>query len=104
MVNTGKKFKEAVFRFTQKMILEEEFPCFDEFPLHQIYKGKGKKDELSNNSYIHSKEWLSRLTEGLVVDNMKEKIPIPDWRPAWTPASRTYISCEKYNCQVHEGG
>ena len=23
LVNTGKKFKEAVFRFTQKMILEE---------------------------------------------------------------------------------
>ena len=75
MVNTGKKFKEAVFSFAQKMILEEEFPsCFDETTLHQIYKGKGKKEELSNNRYIHSKEWLSRLTEGLVVDNMKDKI------------------------------
>ena len=75
LVNTGKKLKEAVFRLAQKMILEEDFPsCFDETTLHQIYKGTGKKEELSNNRYIHSKEWLPRLTEGLVVDNIKNKI------------------------------
>ena len=36
--------------------------------------------------------------------NPKRIFPLPDWWPAWTPAPRTYISCEKFNCKVHEGG
>ena len=42
--------------------------------MHQIYKSKGRKDVLSNSRYIHSKEWLPRLSEGMVVESMKKAI------------------------------
>ena len=70
LLNTGEKFKEAVFKLARRMLLEETFPdCFDLTTLHQIYKGKGKREILSNNRYIHSKEWLPRLVEGMVVSS-----------------------------------
>ena len=75
LVRTGEKFKEAVFRLTKRMLEEEVFPVsFDLTTLHQIYKGKGRKDVLSNSRYIHSKEWLPRLSEGMVVESMKKAI------------------------------
>ena len=55
--------------------MEEEFQSkFDYTTLHQIYKGKGKKELLDNNWYIHSKDWLPRLVEGVIVDEMKDDI------------------------------
>ena len=40
--------------------------------LHMIYKGKGKKEDLTNNRFIHCKEWMARAAEGLVVtDGLK---------------------------------
>ena len=33
-----------------------------------IFKGKGKKENLSDNRFIHSKSWLPRLVEGLIVE------------------------------------
>ena len=75
LVKTGEKFKEGVFRLCRRMIEEEEFPCnFDNTTLHQIFKGKGKREVLSNNRLIHSKEWLPRTVEGMVVDYMKDNI------------------------------
>ena len=75
LVRTGDKFKEAVFSLCRRMLMEEEFPrVFDKTTLHQIYKGKGKKEELGNSRFIHSKDWLPRLVEGIVVEEMKEDI------------------------------
>ena len=75
LIRTGDKFKEAVFRICRRMLEDEIFPTsFDLTTLHQIYKGKGKKEVLGNSRYIHSKEWLPRLTEGMVVEVMKETI------------------------------
>ena len=52
------------------MFEEEVFPSqFKETNLHMIYKGKGKKQELSNNRFIHCKEWMARAAEGLVVSD-----------------------------------
>ena len=34
-----------------------------------IYKGKGRKENLSDNRFIHCKEWLPRAAEGLVVQD-----------------------------------
>ena len=75
LIKTGDKFKDAVYRLCRRMIEEEQFPrSFDNTTLHQIYKGKGKREVLSNNRYIHSKDWLPRTAEALVVDNMKDTI------------------------------
>ena len=75
LIKTGDGFKEAVYRLSKRMLEEEVFPpSFEDTTLHQIYKGRGKKEVLSNSRYIHSKEWLPRLSEGMVVEAMKEVI------------------------------
>ena len=75
LVKAGDKFKEAVFQLCRRMLLEEEFPrAFDYTTLNQIFKGKGRREVLSNNRYIHGKDWLPRITEGMVVEEMKVKI------------------------------
>ena len=74
LVKTGNKFKDAVFKLARRMLIEEVFPgCFEMTTLHQIYKGKGKKEIMSNNRFIHSKEWLPRLVEVMVVEVMKKR-------------------------------
>ena len=75
IIHTGVKFKEAVFKLCKRMLEDVVFPAsFDNTTLHQIYKGKGPKEVLSNSRYIHSKEWLPRLNEGMVVEFMKDII------------------------------
>ena len=69
LVKSSPQFKEQVFKMCQQMIEHEKFPkTFNDTILHMIYKGKGKCEELSNNRFIHSKSWLPRLVEALVVE------------------------------------
>ena len=58
------------------MFMEEKFPMnFSYTTLHMIFKGKGRPDILSNNRFIHCKDWLPRAAEGLVVeDGLKEPL------------------------------
>ena len=51
------------------MIYEEKFPeSFQDTILHMIFKGgKGRRDILTDNRFIHSKSWFPRLVEGQVV-------------------------------------
>ena len=69
LVKASEGFQNVVFKFAQFMIEKEQFPdCFKETTLHMIFKGgKGKRHNLSANRFIHSKFWLPRLVEGLVV-------------------------------------
>ena len=69
LVRSSKRFQDAVFRFTSEMFEKEEFPdCFKETTLHMIFKGgKGKRHNLNDNRFIHSKFWFARAAEGLVV-------------------------------------
>ena len=40
-----------------------------------IYKGRGRRENLSDNRFIHCKSWLPRVVEGLVVeDGLKEAL------------------------------
>ena len=56
------------------MLENEKFPSeFQNTTLHMIYKGKGKKEDLSKNRFIHSKPWFPRLVEGLVVEGALKK-------------------------------
>ena len=75
LVNSGMFFQKEVFRLCLRMIQEEKFPVsFDLTTLHQIYKGKGLREELGNNRFIHSKEWLPRTCDFLVVEKIKQCI------------------------------
>ena len=57
------------------MIEEESFGRkFGETTLYNIYKGKGNKEDLKSMTFIHSKGYLPRTVEAVVVDGMKEEI------------------------------
>ena len=76
-VKAGDSYKSSMYQVVKRMVKEEYFPgSFDNTVLHMIFKGgKGKrKDELKANRFIHSKSWLPRLVEGVVVEEMKPSI------------------------------
>ena len=52
------------------MLDQEEFPeSFNKTTLHIIYKGKGRREDLSCNRFVHCKEWWPRVAESLVVED-----------------------------------
>ena len=52
------------------MFHEEIFPNeFQKTILHMIFKGKGRREILSDNRFIHSYSWFSRTVEGLVISD-----------------------------------
>ena len=69
LVRSGKKFQNAVYKFSREMIEKEKFPdSFKETTLHMIFKGgQGNRHILSDNRFIHSKFWFPRVVEGLIV-------------------------------------
>ena len=75
LIKASKPFQEAVFRFSTIIIEKEEFPrSFKETTLHMIFKGgKGKRENQSENRFIHSKFWFPRLVEGLIVGEGQKK-------------------------------
>ena len=57
------------------MIQEERFgKAFGDTTLYSIYKGKGRKEDLDSMRFIHSKSYLPRTVEAVVVDGMKKDI------------------------------
>ena len=52
------------------MFEEEKFPeSFQNTTLHMIYKGgKGRREMLPSNRFIHSKSWFPRIAEALLVE------------------------------------
>ena len=72
LVKSGETFQKEIFNLCQRLISEEKFPSsFDKTTLHQIYKGKGCREILSNSRFIHSKDWLPRTCDFLVVEKIK---------------------------------
>ena len=77
LTRAGNKFQGVVFKLIQRMFVEETFPsAFQNTTLHMIPKGStARKDVLSENRFIHCKEWWPRAAEGLVVeDGLKEPL------------------------------
>ena len=79
------------------MIIEKEvFPeCFKETTLHMIFKGgKGKRENLSENRFIHSKFWFPRLVEGLIVGEGLKK-PLIDGSSMYQIGGQPGHRCEE---------
>ena len=76
LTKTGQKFQKIVFQMCQRMFKEEAFPeKFQNTTLHMIFKGRGRREVLSDNRFIHCKEWFARAAEALVVkDGLKEAL------------------------------
>ena len=75
IMKASEAFQSGTFKFCQEMILKEQFPeSFNTTTLHMIFKGgKGRKEILSDNRFIHSKTWMPRLAEALVVEEGLKK-------------------------------
>ena len=70
LVRASKCYQQSMFKLCQRMIKQEKFPrTFKETTLHMLFKGgNGRREVLSDNRFIHSKSWLPRLAEALVVE------------------------------------
>ena len=69
LTRSGEKFQKIIFKVCLRMFKEENFPLqFKDTVLHMIYKGKGRREILSNNRFIHCKSWFARCAEALVVE------------------------------------
>ena len=70
LTKAGKSFQNSVFQFCCRMFKEETFPRkFQNTVLHMIFKGVGRKSILSQNRFIHCKDFWARCAEGLVVED-----------------------------------
>ena len=75
ITKAGLGFIEAVFDLFSRIWKEETTPSEWEYTtLIQIYKGKGLKEMLENNRFIHTKEWMPKLFEYITVSKMKPQI------------------------------
>ena len=76
LVKSGPKFKDSCLKLCQRMFREEVFPdSYKDTVLNMVYKGKGNKEQLQNNRFVHCKLWQPRLAEALLVEGgMKEPL------------------------------
>ena len=71
----GECFKKSIFKLCRRLIEDEDTPKrFFDTTLHQLWKIKCPREDLSNHRFIHMKDWLPKVCEGLVVSKMKESI------------------------------
>ena len=93
-----KRFQSIVF--CQVMFQEEVFPDnFINTTLHVIIKGgKGRKEKLTDNRFIHSKSWLPRTAKALCVEDEVtsggQVINLPNLRPIRPQIRRACIYSE----------
>ena len=70
LTKAGVKFQNVVYKMCKRMLEQEVFPeAFNKTTLHIIYKGKGRREDLSSNRFVHCKEWWPRVAESLVVED-----------------------------------
>ena len=75
ITKAGVGFKSSMFKLCLRLIQEEELPTrFFDTKLHQLWKRKYPRENLSNHRFIHMKDWLPKLCECLVVSKMKTNI------------------------------
>ena len=70
LTKAGEKFQHSMFKLCKRWFEKEEFPNdLKQTMLHMLYKGKGKREVLNNNRFIHCKGWLARAAEAMVVQD-----------------------------------
>ncbi len=66
---------EAVLNLIHRIWNNEDIPeQWNDTTLIQLYKGKGDREDLSFYRFLHTKLWLPKTFEALVVDKMKPKL------------------------------
>ena len=75
LTKAGEGFQISIYKLCRRLIRDEDFPSvFNETLLKQLWKKKGRREDLNNQRYLHLKLWKSRVTESLVTGMMKNDI------------------------------
>ena len=75
ILKAGKGFQNCIFSLFKQVWESEQKPLqWRNTIVIQLFKGKGSINEFSNQRYIHTKEYVPKLFEGIVVDMSKDKI------------------------------
>ena len=75
LVKAGNFFKRAICKLCMRILNNEEIPKrFFDTLLVQLYKGVGCFRDPSNSRFLHMKDFLPRVCEALVVEDMREGI------------------------------
>ena len=75
LIKAGRDYKFALFFLINRIYACEEFPEDSAVTfLTRIYKGKGSKEKLGNNRFIHNKEPLTKMFEKCVVELVSEAL------------------------------
>ena len=75
LTKASNSYQNSVFKLCKRLIQDEEFPeRFFETILHQIWKHEFPREDLSNQRYLHIKDWLPKVTEASLSNKMKPYI------------------------------
>ena len=75
LTKAGKDFQQATQILMERIWESEYIPDGWKYTmLIMLYKGRGLKEVMDNNRFIHSKDWMPRFFEDLVVSKMKNKV------------------------------
>ena len=75
ILKAGKGFQNCIFDLFKQVWETEQKPLqWRNTIVIQLFKGKGSINNFSNQRYIHTKEYIPKLFEGIVVDKSKDKM------------------------------
>ena len=75
LTKAGEGLQETIFKICELIWNSENIPeQFDLTTIIQLWKGKGRRESLLSQRFIHSKPWFPRLFEGLVVQKITPKL------------------------------
>ena len=75
LIKSGPLFQYAFFGMMQRMYCNEEIPReFNNTTLMKLYKGKGSRNEIKSNRFIHLKDYSAKVFERLVMMKMETRM------------------------------
>ena len=71
LIQLGPMFKHAVFQLIQRIHSKGEIPDeFKQMTLMKLHK-KGPRNVIDNYWWLHLKDWMSKLTEKVILKKMR---------------------------------
>ena len=75
LINSGQAFKDCLFQLFKNVWESEKIPDqWRNTVIIQLSKGKGDPSDYSNKRNIHTKNFIPKIFEGMLVDKSKERI------------------------------
>ena len=75
LLNSGQAFKDCLFDVFETLWRKEKIPDqWRNTTIIQLFKGKGDPSDYSNQRNLHTKNFVPKIFEGMLVDKSKERI------------------------------